>query len=115
MSFWSMLLMTELSGQKSRSGFVRYHRGMERFDEVDTIAAISTPLGEGGIGVVRVSGPRAWEAAGRVFRSASGMEPETFASHTAHYGRVVDPEPGESIDQCVWLGFRAPRSYTGED
>src|SRR5439155_26723785 len=90
-------------------------RGLRAEDELDTIAAISTPLGEGGIGVVRVSGPRAWEVAERVFRSASGRAAEAFESHTGHYGRVVSPETGEIIDQCVWVGFRGPRSYTGED
>jgi tRNA modification GTPase len=84
-------------------------------DEADTIAAISTPLGEGGIGVVRVSGPRAWTVAAQVFRGASGTDPSAFDSHAAHYGRVVEPPGGETLDQCVWLGFRGPRSYTGED
>jgi tRNA modification GTPase len=84
-------------------------------DAADTIAAISTPLGEGGIGVVRVSGPAAVAVAAALFRGAGGQGPETFASHTAHYGRVVEPGTGEMIDECVLTLFRGPHSYTGED
>jgi tRNA U34 5-carboxymethylaminomethyl modifying GTPase MnmE/TrmE len=87
-------------------------------DAADTIAAISTPLGEGGIGVVRVSGPAAIGVAAALFRSAVrslGAGLETFASHTAHYGQVVEPGSGEMIDECVLTLFRGPHSYTGRE
>src|SRR5690348_6348129 len=84
-------------------------------DAEDTIAAISTPLGEGGIGVVRVSGPAAVAVAAALFRGAGGAGTKTFASHTAHYGRVVEPDTGEMIDECVLTLFWGPHSYTGED
>jgi tRNA modification GTPase len=79
---------------------------------MDTIAAIATPPGEGGIGVVRLSGPEAAAVAARLFQ---GKDAAGFASHTAHYGWLVEPETGERIDECVLTLFRAPRSYTGED
>jgi tRNA modification GTPase len=82
---------------------------------IDTIVAIATPMGEGGIGVVRLSGPDALAIAGRLFRSASGSDPAQFASHTAHLGRAVEPESGETIDVALLTPFRAPRSYTGEE
>jgi tRNA modification GTPase len=81
----------------------------------DTIAAIATPPGEGGIGVVRLSGPAAAMIAARLFRGAGGADAAGFASHTAHYGWAVEPETAERIDECVLTLFRAPRSYTGED
>jgi tRNA modification GTPase len=81
----------------------------------DTIVAIATPLGEGGIGVVRLSGPAALPIAARLFRSASGQDPAAFPSHTVHLGRAVEPESEETIDVALFTPFRAPRSYTGED
>ena len=81
----------------------------------DTIAAIATPPGEGGIGIVRLSGPRAMEVACRAFSPSSGADPRGFASHTIHRGHVVDPGTGAVIDEVLLLLMRAPRSYTGEE
>ena len=81
----------------------------------DTIAAIATPIGEGGIGVIRVSGREAVAVAGEIFRLTSGLPLSVVPSHTAHYGFVHDPITGEEIDDGVVIVFRAPRSYTGED
>jgi len=80
----------------------------------DTIAAIATPPGEGGIGIVRLSGPQALEVASRVFSASSGADPREFTSHTIRHGRVVDPGTGTVIDEAFLLLMRAPRSYTGE-
>ncbi len=80
----------------------------------DTIAAVATPPGEGGVGIVRLSGPRAFAIAGRLFKTRAGS-PSSLPSHTIHYGIVQDPESGERIDDALLLIFRAPRSYTGED
>src|SRR5512144_2853573 len=80
-----------------------------------TIAAISTPVGEGGIGIVRVSGPEALAVAGRVFRAASGKSIERQRSHTVRFGHVIDQDSGEAVDQALATVFRAPHSYTGED
>ena len=81
----------------------------------ETISAIATPIGEGGISVIRVSGRRALEVAGRVFRSSSDLPLEAFPSHSAHHGAICDPNTGEQVDDGVLTIFRAPRSYTGED
>lgn len=75
-----------------------------------TIAAIATPLGEGGIAVIRVSGPEAVGISATVFR---GKDLNTVPSHTAHFGRIVKGD--EVIDEVVATVFRGPRSYTGED
>jgi len=80
----------------------------------DTIAAIATPPGEGGIGIVRVSGPRALAIADRLFASGS-RAPSHLASHTIRYGKIRDTATGERVDDALLLLFRAPRSYTGED
>lgn len=77
---------------------------------MSTVAAISTPIGAGGIGVVRISGPEAVEIVARVFPNA-----DRFESHTAHHGKVITPHSGEPIDDAVLTLFRAPHSYTGED
>src|SRR5437870_3397356 len=78
----------------------------------DTIAAISTPPGEGAIALVRVSGANAVQIADRIFR---GKEtPSRFASHVQHFGEIYNAE-NHLIDQAVLSVHRAPASYTGED
>ena len=73
------------------------------------IAAISTPAGKGGIGIVRMSGDGALAVAGRVFRAKNGKDPSTMKGYTAAFG-TVHKTSGELIDQCILLCFRAPKS-----
>jgi len=80
--------------------------------EVDTIAAIATPPGEGGICVIRISGEGAAEVVDRGFRGKRGLR--DVPTHTAHYGSFLD-ENGTALDYVVALVFRGPHSYTGED
>ncbi len=81
----------------------------------ETISAIATPIGEGGISVIRISGPNAMQVAARVFQTASGMPLDAYPTNSAHYGAVVGPEYRERIDDGILTIFRAPHSYTGED
>jgi tRNA modification GTPase len=78
----------------------------------DTIAAISTPPGEGAIAIVRVSGTNAIEIADKIFRGKE--KPSRFASHVQHFGEIFSAED-QLIDQVVLSIHRAPASYTGED
>ena len=78
----------------------------------DTVAAISTPPGEGAIAVVRMSGANAVEIADKLFRGK--QSPSLFASHVQHLGEVFSAE-NQMIDQVVLSVHRAPASYTGED
>lgn len=82
-----------------------------------TIAAISTPPGEGGLGIVRMSGPEAASIGSRVFRPASGrpirLIPER--SHRVFYGQIVDPMTDRPIDDVLLTWLAAPRSFTTED
>src|SRR5215204_1828882 len=81
-----------------------------------TIAAIATPPGEGGIGMVRISGVEAAEIAGQIFRR--GRRPvdlKNTESHRLLYGRVVDPATGETIDEALLGWMAAPHTYTCED
>ena len=77
----------------------------------DTICAISTPAGVGGIAVVRVSGSKAVEY---VMKSWRGYDLRKAATHTAHFGRIVYPD-GETLDEVVATVFLCPHSFTGED
>ncbi|MDQ6655638.1 MAG: tRNA uridine-5-carboxymethylaminomethyl(34) synthesis GTPase MnmE [Verrucomicrobiota bacterium] len=77
----------------------------------DTIAAISTPAGEGAIALVRLSGPEAVEVADAIFRGR--QLPSQFQSHVQHFGRVMDSE--QLVDEVMLAVHRAPHSYTGED
>ena len=77
----------------------------------DTICAISTPAGTGGIAVIRISGSKAIET---VMKSWRGADLRKAATHTAHFGRIVYPG-GETLDEVVATVFRCPHSFTGED
>lgn len=79
----------------------------------DTIAAIATPFGVGGLGVIRISGPRALEIARRVFRPK--LPPPDLPPRKVRYGHVVDPSSGEVIDEVLAVYMKAPSSYTRED
>ncbi|WP_334077831.1 tRNA uridine-5-carboxymethylaminomethyl(34) synthesis GTPase MnmE [Paenibacillus sanfengchensis] len=79
----------------------------------DTIAAISTAVGESGIAVIRVSGPEAIGEVGRLFRSRTPLS--EAESHTVHYGFIVDPVTDEKLEEVLVSLFRAPRSFTTED
>lgn len=78
-----------------------------------TIAAISTPIGRGGIAVIRISGPDAVGVAERMFRACSGRVVRELEARRAVYGEIL--RGGEVIDTGVLTLFRAPASYTGED
>jgi tRNA modification GTPase len=80
----------------------------------DTIAAVATPVGEGGVAIVRMSGPDAERIAQEIF-SRSGGRNGALRSHTLHYGTVRDPRTDEVLDQALLSLMRKPRSYTGED
>ncbi len=78
-----------------------------------TIAAISTAQGEGGIGVIRISGDEAVYIADRVFRSVSGRLLANMKGYTAAFGHIY--RENEKLDEAVATVFRSPHSYTGED
>ena len=78
-----------------------------------TIAAISTAQGEGGIGVIRISGDEAIETADRVFKNINGRRLSDMSGYTAAFGKIISG--GEELDEAVALVFRAPHSYTGEN
>lgn len=79
----------------------------------DTIAAISTPPGRGGIGIIRLSGPLALDIASAIFHNESRTPLD--APLRVHFGRVIDPATNESVDEALLTYFKAPHSYTGED
>ncbi len=81
--------------------------------EEETIAAISTPFGVSGIGIVRVSGSLAEPIARRLFKPK--RKPFHFISHHFHYGEIVDPQKGDLIDEVLLVLMKAPRTYTRED
>ncbi len=81
----------------------------------DTISAIATAIGEGGIGIIRISGSKAMAIAGKLFISKSGKTVDSLLSHQVMYGHIIDPASGETVDEAIQLIMRAPRSYTCED
>ena len=81
----------------------------------DTIAALATPLGEGGLAVLRISGPGALAVGDDVFAPSGprSLMPSSAASHTVHYGHIV--REGRRVDEVLLTVLRAPRTYTRED
>lgn len=80
----------------------------------DTIIAVSTPAGPGGLGIVRLSGRDAVDIARRIFRPRRGGH-DGFPVHRLVLGEISDPETGDVIDECFLAYFKAPNSYTRED
>src|SRR5437867_2750680 len=80
----------------------------------DTIAAIATPLGEGGLAVIRLSGPQALAVADRCFVPAgkAPVKPSAATTHTIHFGHVV--RSGQIVDEALLSVLRAPRTFTRE-
>ena len=77
----------------------------------DTISAISTPLGIGGISVLRVSGDEAINVVSKIFKSKTDLKDQP--SHKAIFGRILDA--GKLVDEVIVTTFKAPHSYTGEN
>lgn len=84
------------------------------FYDLDTIAAIATPPGEGGVGIVRISGPGVWAIADALFMALDGVAVSERGHGTFAYGKVIDAD-GTEIDTGLALVMRAPKSYTCED
>jgi tRNA modification GTPase len=79
----------------------------------DTIAAIATPLGTGGIGIIRISGPRAEAVARLLFKPQKQLS--NFESRRLYHGDIIAPDSGELLDEVLLTLMKAPHSYTGED
>jgi len=80
--------------------------------EFDTIAAISTPLGEGAIGIVRLSGTESFAIVQKIFK---GKDLNKVASHTLNYGHIVDPQTGKVMDEVMVGAMKSPKTFTRED
>ena len=94
-------------------GDTRIGRPAERCE--DTIVAISTAVGSGAIGIVRLSGPQSIAVVGRAFRPVHGRSIQEAGSFSLTYGHVCDPVTGAVIDESLVAVMRGPRSYTRED
>ncbi|WHY77634.1 tRNA uridine-5-carboxymethylaminomethyl(34) synthesis GTPase MnmE [Neobacillus sp. WH10] len=83
--------------------------------EFDTIAAISTPMGEGAIAIVRLSGDDAIQIADKLFKSIGGKRLTEVASHTIHYGHLLDSKSDEVVEEVMVSVMKAPKTFTKED
>jgi len=83
--------------------------------ELDTIAAISTPMGEGAIAIVRMSGPESIKIADKLFKSIGNKKLSEVASHTIHYGHIIDPTTDEVVEEVMVSLMRGPKTFTKED
>lgn len=83
--------------------------------EFDTIAAVSTPTGKGGVALIRISGPSANLVGDRIFKRMNGVSVSESKPRLALFGEIVDPSDGKRIDTGLCTRFAAPASFTGED
>ncbi|MUK57676.1 tRNA uridine-5-carboxymethylaminomethyl(34) synthesis GTPase MnmE [Pseudomonas aeruginosa] len=81
--------------------------------DLDTITSISTPRGEGAIGIVRLSGPQAVEIADKLYKGKHLLN--DVPSHTINYGHIIDPESKEVVEEVMVSVLRAPKTFTRED
>nr|WGD93150.1 tRNA uridine-5-carboxymethylaminomethyl(34) synthesis GTPase MnmE [Bacillus subtilis] len=82
---------------------------------MDTIAAISTPMGEGAIAIVRLSGPEAIQIADKIYKGPKGKTLSSVESHTIHYGHIVDRPSDRVVEEVMVSVLKAPRTFTRED
>ena len=83
--------------------------------EFDTICAIATPIGEGGIAIIRISGDKALDIASKIFIAKNKKDIKDMATYTMKYGTVIDRSNNEIIDDVIISYMKNPKSYTGED
>lgn len=83
--------------------------------EFDTIAAISTATGEGGISIIRVSGEKALQVVGRIFKGKNPKSLDTMEAYTMRYGHIVGFGEDDIIDEVIVSYMKGPRSFTAED
>ncbi|HYH02231.1 MAG TPA: tRNA uridine-5-carboxymethylaminomethyl(34) synthesis GTPase MnmE [Bacillota bacterium] len=81
----------------------------------DTIAAIATPMGEGGVGIIRISGENAQSICLRLMRTKKGNHFQELEDRRVYYGLVTEPENGQPLDEALFFYAKKPRSYTAED
>ena len=81
----------------------------------NTICAVSTPAGMGGIAVIRVSGSDSFAVCDKIFRAKHGKKLQTQPQYSVVYGNIVDTDGGDIIDDVLISVFRAPHSFTAED
>ncbi|WP_278926657.1 tRNA uridine-5-carboxymethylaminomethyl(34) synthesis GTPase MnmE [Staphylococcus auricularis] len=81
--------------------------------DLDTITSISTPMGEGAIGIVRMSGEDAIDIADKLYKGKQMLK--DVASHTINYGHIIDPETNETVEEVMVSVLRAPKTFTREN
>lgn len=83
--------------------------------EFDTICAIATPIGEGGVAIIRISGEKALEIASEIFVPKNDYDIKNMKTYTMKYGNIVNFKTREIIDEVILTYMKTPRSYTGEN
>eukprot|EP00831_Metopus_contortus_P019666 TRINITY_DN18555_c0_g1_i2.p1 TRINITY_DN18555_c0_g1~~TRINITY_DN18555_c0_g1_i2.p1 ORF type:complete len:393 (+),score=91.23 TRINITY_DN18555_c0_g1_i2:181-1359(+) len=86
-----------------------------KMNEFDTICAIATPVGEGGISIIRISGKDSLNIASKIFKPKNKKDITKMKTYTMIYGSIVDLENSETIDDVILSYMRGPYSYTGEN
>ena len=83
--------------------------------EFDTICAIATPIGEGGVAIIRISGENALDIASKIFISKNNYDIKKMQTYTMKYGNIMDLEKKEIVDEVILSYMKSPNSYTGEN
>ena len=80
--------------------------------EFDTICAVATPMGEGGVAIIRISGENALNIASKIFISKNNYDVNNMQTYTMKYGNIIDVKSKEIIDEVILSYMKAPSSYT---
>ena len=83
--------------------------------EFDTIAAIATGIGEGGISIIRISGDKALSVVCHIFQGKNGRELDDIRSYSMRYGYIIEKDSNEKLDEVIISYMKSPKSYTCED
>jgi tRNA modification GTPase len=104
-----------LMGRRFAGEWDAVNSAVSRMDDADTIVAVSTAVGLGAIGIVRLSGPGAIAIVQRAFCTARELPLQEHETHCLLYGHIVDPDSGDAVDEVLVAVMRKPRTYTRED
>jgi tRNA modification GTPase TrmE len=108
-------MLQAISMETLNTGLLKYYEQTEGDLMEDTIAAVATAYGEGGIGIIRLSGEDSKEILDKIFKPKQNQYKESIVNKRLYYGHIVDPSDNSTVDEVLVVYMKAPATYTAED